>query len=178
VCGMGILTESALDDLIATGCHCGNHRLVFGAYLDGRLPLQVGEVVGPITWMYDGEKFVDGVFEVTCSGCRTQLVAADMCPRCHSPGGLDRALTTKNRWPVPAGCPECDGDEVKYTTLLPARVTYEGGRAEKPRTTTELHEPGCHGYRVDCADCGKVAEQLERCPLCDAPGPLRERPGD
>ena len=34
-----------------------------------------------------------------------------------------------------------------------------------------------HGYRVDCTDCGTVAEERARCPLCDAPGPLRARPG-
>jgi len=177
VCGMGILTESALDDLVATGCSCGSQRLLFRAYLDGRLPLQDGEPVGPITWVYDGERFVDGVFEVTCADCRARLLAADMCPRCHAPGGLERALATPNRWPVPEACPECEGEEVRYLGFFPARVGYQGTRADKPRTTTELRDAGFHGFRVDCADCGTVAELGQRCPLCDAPGPLRERPG-
>ena len=175
---MGILTESALDDLVAAGCPCGSRRLVFRAYLDGSVPLQAGEPVGAVTWVYDGDKFIDGVYEVNCPTCTQSLVTADMCPRCHAPGGLQRALTTTNRWPVPSACPACDGDEVRYVGFIPTRVTYEGGRAGKPRSPTELGDPGFHGQRVECADCGTVAELRDRCPLCENAGPLRERPGD
>jgi len=61
--------------------------------------------------------------------------------------------------------------------FVPARVAYQGKRAEKARTSTELHEDGFHGYRVDCRDCGTLAERSDACPLCEAPGPLRPRPG-
>jgi hypothetical protein len=122
-------------------------------------------------------KFVDGVYQVSCADCQQVLFAGELCPRCHAPGGLARALETPNGWPVPARCPQCDGDQLGFVAFLPARVAYEGGRAEKPRTATELHDPGFHGFRADCPDCGPVAERTDACPLCDAPGPLRARPG-
>ena len=175
---MGLLSEAGLDELVARGCSaCPGRRLSFRTYLDGRLPLLGGEPVGAITWVHDGEKFVDGVFEVSCADCKQLLFSADVCPRCHAPGGLASALATPNSWPVPAGCPRCGLDEVNYRALVPARVTYEGKRADRPRTSTELLDPGFHGVRVDCADCGTVAELVERCPLCSAAAPLRARPG-
>ena len=175
---MGALTEEALDELIARGCSaCGAHKLMFRSYLDARLPLMGGEPVGAITWVYDGEKFVDGVFEVTCGDCSQALFADERCPRCHAVGVLPAVLATPNRWPVPASCPGCGGEEVHYLAMGPARVTHDGRRAEKARTATELLDPGLHGYRVDCDDCGPVAELVDRCPLCAAPAPLRPRPG-
>jgi len=176
---MGLLDEAGLERLIAAGCAgCGGRRLTFRTYVDGLVPLLGGEPIARPTWVYDGEKFVDGVFEVTCADCARGLFAADVCPRCHAPGGLAVALATPNRWPVPSACPSCDGDEVRYVAFLPARVVYEGQRADKARTATELHDDGFHGIRVDCRDCGTVAARDdERCPLCDAAGPLRARPG-
>ncbi len=176
---MGLLTEAGLDDLVARGCSaCGGKRLGFRSYVDGRVPLLGGEPVGAITWVYDGEKFVDGVFEVACADCKQVVFAEGACPRCHAAGGLAAALATPNAWPVPLACPRCGLDEVNYRALVPARTTYEGRRADKPRTSTELLDAGFHGLRVDCGDCGRVAELLDRCPLCAAPAPLRERPGD
>ncbi len=175
---MGILTEPALDELVAHGCPaCKSNRLQFRTYVDGRLPVMGGEPVGTIVWQYDGEKFVDGVFEVVCADCKHALLQSDQCPRCHAPGALPKILAATNHWPVPNACPGCDADEIRYLAMLPARVIYEGKRAEKARTSTELHEPGFHGYRVDCVDCGTVAELVDRCPLCEAPAPLRPRPG-
>jgi hypothetical protein len=175
---MGLLDEAGLDALVAAGCSaCGGKRLGFRSYIDGRVPLLAGEPVGAITWVHDGEKFVDGVFEVACADCKHVVFAADVCPRCHAPGGLASALAGGNTWPVPAACPRCDGEEVFYVALVPARVTHEGKRTDKPRTTTDLHDPGFHGLRVDCGDCrATVAELVERCPLCAAPAPLRSRP--
>ena len=175
---MGLLDEPGLDRLVATGCGaCGARKLVFSTVVDGSLPLMGGEPVGRITWIYDGEKFVDGVYHVACAGCQEVLFAADVCPRCHAAGGLAKALGTPNGWPVPAACPSCDEDQVRYLAMLPARVIYEDGRADKARPTVEAHEDGFHGYRVDCGDCGTVAERDDACPLCDAPAPLRVRPG-
>jgi hypothetical protein len=172
---MGRLDEPGLDALIAAGCGaCGAKRLVFQAYLDGLLPLIGGDPCGAVKWVYDGEKFVDGVYRVSCEACKEELLSAAMCPRCHSEGTLAGALAAKNAWPVPATCPSCDDDQVRYIAFIPAKVVYEGGRAEKPRTSVGLFDAGFHGYRVDCRDCGKVAE---RCPLCAAPAPLRVRPG-
>jgi hypothetical protein len=175
---VGELTERGLDEVIARGCACGSDRLVFRSYVDARLPLAGGEPVGAITWAYDGEKFVDGVYEISCAACAAVVFSSLVCPRCHAAGGLSAALATPNRWPVPSACPACEGEEVRYLALVPARVAYEGKRADRARTSTELHEPGFHGYRVDCVDCGTVAElgPDAGCPLCAAPGPLRPRP--
>jgi hypothetical protein len=175
---MGLLDEGALDRLIAAGCpSCGGAKLAFRTYVDGALPLVDGEPVGRMSWVFDGEKFVDGVYEVACAACKQVIFEADVCPRCHAPGGLARALATLNRWPVPSACPSCEGEEIGYVAFVPARVEYEGKRAEKPRTSTELHEPGFHGARVDCRTCGTVAAKTDACPLCEAPAPLRPRPG-
>jgi ribosomal protein S27E len=175
---MGRLDEPGLDALLARGCpRCPGQALQFRTYVDGRLPLLGGEPVGSVTWVYDGERFVDGVFEVRCVGCDDVLLSADECPRCHAAGGLAVALEQQNRWPVPVACPRCGNEEVRYTAMLPAKVTYHGKRADKARTSTELYDAGFHGYRVDCRDCGVVAELTDGCPLCAAPGPLRPRPG-
>src|SRR5947209_5627503 len=171
---MGQLTEAGLDELVARGCTaCAATQLVFRTYVDGRLPLLGGEPVGTITWVYDGERFVDGVFEVACAACKTIVWQDDSCPRCHAAAALPQILATENRWPVPLACARCDGEEVRYFAFVPARVVYEGKRAQKARSSTELHDPGLHGYRIDCADCGTVAELRDRCPLCGAPAPLR-----
>lgn len=174
---MGLLDEPGLERLVAAGCdRCGSTRLQFGAYLDGLLPIMAGEPVGKVTWVYDGEKFVDGVFEVGCADCQRALFSADVCPRCHADGGLARALASTNAWPVPEACPICEGEELRYLAMMPAVVVYEGKRASKPRSSTELLDEGFHGYRVDCKECRVVAVR-DTCPLCDATPPLRARPG-
>lgn len=174
---MGLLDEPALERLIASGCSkCGSPKLNFRMYVDGLLPIMGAEPIGRIKWVYDGEKFVDGVYEVSCAACNEIVFAADVCPRCHAPDGLRRALETKNQWAVPASCSSCGGDELRYIAFLPAHVTYEGKRAEKARSAMELHDDGFHGYRVDCKNCGIVSERTDVCPLCEAAGPLRERP--
>ena len=175
---MGLLDEAGLERLIAAGCPgCGGHGLLFRAYLDGRLPLLDAEPTGRLTWIYDGEKFVDGVYQVACAACAAAIFSAEVCPRCHAEGGLARALASPNRWSVPARCPGCDGEELRYIAFVPARVTYQGRRADPARSSTELLDDGFHGARVDCRHCGTVAELTDRCPLCDAPAPLRTRPG-
>lgn len=175
---MGVLTEAGLDEVVAAGCKaCGGRRLVFRAYLDGALPVLGGEPVGKVRWVYDGEKFVDGVFEVSCDACKAVVLADDMCPRCHAPGGLAKALAATNAFRVPVACPACESDELVLVAMIPARVAYEGGRAEAPKTHVELYDAGFHGVAARCGDCGVIAEVAEgTCPLCDAAGPLRERP--
>jgi hypothetical protein len=175
---MGLLDEPGLERLVAAGCAgCGSTRRTFRSYVDGAVPVVGGEPVGRIEWVYDGEKFVDGVYEVSCADCKQRAFSADVCPRCNAPGGLARALGTPNSWPVPAVCPSCDGEEVRYVAFVPALVGYEGKRADRARTTTELYDDAFHGARVDCRTCGTIAERTDDCPLCGAPGPLRARPG-
>jgi hypothetical protein len=176
---VGLLDEPGLDALLAAGCpDCGGRRVSFRAYLDGLLPLIGGDPCGQIKWVHDGERFVDGVYQASCAGCARVLFSADVCPRCHAPAGLARALAATNEWPVPAACPGCREEQVRYVGFFPARVTHEDGkRTEKPRTQVGIFDAGFHGARVECADCGTVDVLLSRCPLCAAPGPLRARPG-
>lgn len=177
---MGLLDEPGLDRLIAAGCACGSQTLLFRTYVDGVFPFVAGEPVGRVTWAYDGEKFVDGVYDVSCAACGAHLFSADVCPRCHAPGGLARALETPNGLPVPPACADadCGGEEIRYEAFVPARVSYEQGRADKARSATEPHDDGFHGVRATCRACGAIAlQRADGCPLCEAPGPLRVRPG-
>jgi hypothetical protein len=174
---MGLLDEPGLERLLAANCpKCAATKLVFRTYVDGLLPIMGAEPIGRIKWVCDGEKFVDGVYEVRCGACQEVVFSAGECPRCHAPGGLGRALESPNGWPVPPRCSECGGEELRYIAFVPALVTYNGKRGDKARSSTELHEHGFHGYRVDCRDCGTVAERTDGCPLCDGPAPLRPRP--
>lgn len=173
---MGLLTKPALEELISRGCSCGEKKLEFRTYVDGRFGLLAGEPVKGVVWAYKGETFVDGVFEVTCVGCKKTLFASDVCPRCNAPGALDGVLDAPNAFAVPKTCPRCDAETLSYIAMLPARVTYEGVRAQKARPSVEMEDLGFHGCRVDCKACGVVAQVTSRCPLCAAPGPLRARP--
>src|SRR5262245_18315105 len=108
---MGLHDEPGLEGLVSAGCpRCHTSRLAFRSYLDGSMPVAGGELAGRLAWIYDGEKSVDGVFAVACAECGAVIFTADICPRCHAPDGLRRALETPNRWQVPAGCPTCGRD--------------------------------------------------------------------
>jgi hypothetical protein len=174
---MGLLTKAKLDDLLGAGCSaCGGNKLAFQMYVAGCFPLMEGEPIGRVAWSYDGEAFVDGVYRVTCADCQHEILSEDVCPRCHAAGGLAKALSTPTAYPVPAGCPRCEGQEVRYYAMVPAKTVYSGGRAEKARTHVELLDDGFHGYRASCKTCKDFAVLSGHCPLCEAPGPLREVP--
>jgi rubrerythrin len=173
---MSKLSERAFAEMVEAGCpSCGGRHLSLRAYVDGLVPVMEGEPVGPIKWVYKGEMFVDGLYEITCSACQHALFTDDRCPRCHAEGGLARGLTTTNAYAIPPQCPRCDHIEVRFIAFVPARVKYEGKRADKAQTSVDLYDPGFHGYRVDCKTCGKVAERTDACPICEAPGPIRAR---
>lgn len=176
---MGQLDKPSLDAILSRGCAaCAATTLTFRAYVDGLIPLMGGEPVGKLKWVYDGEKFLDGIYEIACAGCGQVVFTSPDCPRCHAAGALAEALATENRYPVPDACPDCGDSEVRYIAFLPAKTTYEGKRADKAKTSVEMHDPGFHGYRVDCKVCGTVAELEGACPLCGAAGPIRARPDD
>lgn len=181
---MGLLDEPGLQRLIAAGCTaCGGRKLLFRTYVEGFFPFMAGEPVGGRPrWAYDGEKFIDGVYAVACADCGAGLFSSDVCPRCHAAGGLAAALAALNTARVPPRCDDadCGGEEIRYLAFVPARVAYEGQRAEAARTSTEPHEEGFHGVASQCVSCGRATptqRDPQRCPLCDGPGPLRVRPG-
>jgi RNA polymerase subunit RPABC4/transcription elongation factor Spt4 len=175
---MGSLTESTFTERVSLGCPaCGAKKLSIRAYVAGKFPLMGGEPVGPVTWAYKGEIFVDGVFEIRCAACPNVVFADAICPRCHAPDGLARALGAENRHAVPQKCPTCGIEALAYFALVPATVTYEGKRADKARTSCELYDPGFHGLEANCSSCGPFARRDGVCPLCDAPRPLRASPG-
>ena len=139
---------------------------MFSSYVEGALPLLGGEPVGKMGWTYDGEAFVDGVFEVTCPACKAKAFHADACPLCQAPDKLESALTTENAFPVPLACPRCEGEEVRLRAFVPVKVVYERGRPAPARTTVEILDPGFHAHRVDCKPCGVVAKLGGRCAVC------------
>jgi RNA polymerase subunit RPABC4/transcription elongation factor Spt4 len=173
---MGMLTVSHLEAILSTGCNaCAGTSLRFRAYLDAGIPMMAAEPVGKLYWAYNGEKFVDGVYEIACMACSAVVFASDVCPRCHAEGALPTVLDAENAYPAPKACPSCRGQEVRLIAFVPAKVVYEGKRAQKAQTSVEPHDAGFHGYRIDCKTCGIVAEQVEGCPLCASAGPLRPR---
>ena len=137
-----------------------------------------GEPVGKLVWVYDGEKFVDGVYEVACADCKHVVFTADVCPRCNAArrprarAGDAEPLARAVRVPV------VRRRGAALRRLRPGARHLRRACAPTSRApATELHEDGFHGYRADCRDCGTVAELTDACPLCEAPAPLRARPG-
>jgi hypothetical protein len=171
---MGALTEATFTELVDRGCTaCGAKKLVIESYVEGSFPLIGGEPLGTVTWAYKGETFVDGVFAIRCAACKHDVFADAMCPKCHTPGGLARALGTENEHAVPKACPACGIDSVFYRAFAPARVTYEGKRAGKARTDCDLYDPGFHGIRAECKSCGAFDPRSGACLVCAEPSPAR-----
>jgi RNA polymerase subunit RPABC4/transcription elongation factor Spt4 len=174
---MGLFTEAKLLALVDAGCPaCQSQKLIFQTYVDGRQRLLGGEPDGKITWAYKGETFIDGIFDIKCIACKHSIFSEAVCPRCHADGGLAKGLETENQNMIPKACPGCDAEEFWCVGFLPATVIYEGRRAEKAKTETEMYDAGFHAFHLSCKFCGFKEEKTEQCPICDAPGPLRERP--
>jgi hypothetical protein len=179
---MGLLDEAGMERVIAAGCTaCGGRTLVIRTYVEGLFPFVAGEPVGRPRWVYDGEKFIDGIYAVECAGCAAKLFSAEVCPRCHAEGGLSRALSRLDGWEIPGGCDDadCGGEEIRCLAFVPARVTYQGSRAETARSSVDPGEAGFHPTGAECAACGRTIRTPPAdapCPLCEAPGPLRPRP--
>ncbi len=174
---MGKLDETTFTARVQAGCaSCGHKKLSIASYVDGKFPLIEGEPTGAVVWAYKGESFVDGVFEMTCAGCKKTLFEDEGCPRCHAEGGLAKALGTENTYAVPKSCPTCRAKTLTLRAMVPARVVYDAGRAAPARTSTTAYDEGFHGTGVECAACGPIGARLSSCPLCAATGPLRALP--
>ena len=172
---MGRLDEPTFTELLRGCAECGGTTLEIASYLDRRVAVMLGDPDDDGRWAHDGEKFIDGVYRVTCTACRHALVDAPECPRCHAPGGLAIALAAATRAMPPKRCPTCRATELLIEAMVPATVTYAAGRPPPPRALASLGDPGFHVVAITCDECGPI-HTADDCPLCQAPGPLRERP--
>ena len=173
---MGQLDEQRFEAAIRGGCAaCGEHGMEIRSYLDRHVVVMLGEPNDAGRWAHDGEKFVDGIHHIACADCAHVVFADDACPRCHAAGGLARSLAETSRLAVPKRCPTCNELELLVLAFVPASARYGRGESPKPKPLAEFGEPGYHVIAYACDSCdGAVVTQ--RCPLCDAPGPLRPRP--
>ena len=173
---MGQLDETRFDAAVQPGCRaCGGTALDISSFIDRSLSIMLGDPNDDGRWVHDGEKFVDGTYRIACASCAHVVFADDSCPRCHAAGGLARALGDTSRLTVPRRCPACNENQLLALALIPATVRYSGGTAALPRPLGELGDAGYHVVAYACESCD-AAVVAQRCPLCDAPGPLRPRP--
>lgn len=164
------LTEESFTALVDAGCPaCPSKRLAIEALVVQRLPLLDGEPYGAPSWGYKGEDLVRGTFRISCRECQRELFAVTDCPRCGAADGVARAMEEENAAPLPTAC-ACGSKLLTALAYVPAEVEYEGKRANKARTQTAPEDPGFHTLRVECKECGKVAELRAPCPLCGGAG--------
>jgi len=172
---MGHLDEVTFAAHLAACPSCAATRFELRSFLDQRVPVMFGDTAGAPRWVHDGEKFIDGTYRIACAACRHSVYSSDDCPRCHAAGGLAVATTATSRVAVPRTCPRCKNNELTVLAMAPALTVHAGGQA-KPKATADLGDPGFHIVAVECSNCGIIVDIGDRCPLCNAPGPLRERP--
>jgi hypothetical protein len=171
---MGQLDEARFEALIGAGCSCGTKVLELRTFLDRRLLLMLADPNDAGRWVHDGEKFVDGVYRISCTQCSKVLFEDAACPRCHADGGLAKALADTSRLPIPKRCPSCNELELLALALVAAKAK-SGAGTPKPEPLAEFGEPGHHMVAYACENCD-AAVVTQKCPLCDATGPLRPRP--
>ncbi|HEY5922266.1 MAG TPA: hypothetical protein VIV11_11375 [Kofleriaceae bacterium] len=172
---MGALSQADFEQLVNAGCAaCGGRLLEIRSYVDRALEVMAGEPNNEGRWAHDGEKFVDGTYRIACVACTQVAFENDMCPRCNAAGGLARALADRSRVTVPKRCAQCSELELLALAFVPAVARY-GGETPKPKQLVDYGEPGYHVVAYACGGCDR-AVVAEKCPLCDAAGPLRPRP--
>lgn len=172
---MGQLDEARFEALIGAGCtKCNATVLEIRTFLDRRLLFMLADPNDAGRWVHDGEKFVDGVYRMTCTSCSAVMFEDPCCPRCNAVGGLEHALEDTSRLPIPKRCPSCNELELLGLALVAAKAK-SGAGTPKPEPLAEFGEPGHHMVAFACESCD-AAVVTQKCPLCDAPGPLRPRP--
>ena len=172
---MGHLDERSFKDHLAACPVCGGTAFEVATYLDRKVSVMYADANGEGRWAHDGEKFIDGIYRLTCAGCRRVAFSSDDCPRCHAAGTLPASLAADSHLAVPKRCPSCNATELSLIGFAPATVRTAAGKAPPPKPTALFGEPGFHVVAIACDDCdwGTTAPG---CPLCEAPGPLRKRP--
>ncbi|HEX5058433.1 MAG TPA: hypothetical protein VFV99_03690 [Kofleriaceae bacterium] len=171
---MGALSQARFEELVNAGCTCGGRLLEIRSYIDRSLVVMAAEPNNEGRWAHDGEKFADGTYRITCATCAKVVFESDICPRCNAAGGLARALGETSRLTLPKRCPQCNELELMALAFVPASARY-GGEAPKPKQLVDFGDPGYHVVAYGCNSCDR-AVVAEKCPLCDAHGPLRPRP--
>ncbi|HSD87164.1 MAG TPA: hypothetical protein VLB44_06600 [Kofleriaceae bacterium] len=173
---MGALSQARFEELVGAGCTaCGARTLEIKSFIDRSVVAMVGDPNDAGRWVHDGEKFVDGTYSIACTSCASEVFAADMCPRCNADGALGKAVGETSRITIPKRCPKCSELELLAVALVPAKAKYGTGDPVKPAPLVEFGEAGYHIVAYACPACDNAVVS-ERCPLCDAPGPLRKRP--
>ena len=174
---MGALDQAAFDALVRAGCTtCGGRLLEIRSFIDRSLVMMAADPENEGRWAHDGEKFVDGTYRIACTSCAHVAFESDMCPRCNAAGGLARALGEPSRLRVPKRCAHCNELQLLAIALVAASARYGGEAAKpKPKQLVDYGDAGYHLVAYACHACDN-AVVAERCPLCDAPGPLRPRP--
>lgn len=172
---MGALDQARFEQLVGGGCpKCTTRLLEIRSVIDRSLVVMVGDPNDEGRWVHDGEKFVDGTYRISCTSCAHVVFESDVCPRCNADGALDRVLSTPSRLTIPKRCPKCSELELLALAMVPAVARY-GGETPKPKQLVDFGDPGYHVVAYACHGCDN-AVVAERCPLCDASGPLRPRP--
>ncbi|HUS29260.1 MAG TPA: hypothetical protein VMZ53_12150 [Kofleriaceae bacterium] len=172
---MGKLDEAAFAKVIASCAKCEAKAFEVASYIDRQTTVMLGERNDDGRWTHDGEKFVDGIYRVTCIRCRDDAFTTADCPRCHREGGLADALGHESRLAVPKRCPTCKGTELTTTGFAPAKVRTGEGQRPSPTPTALFGDVGYHVANVMCEGCDWVAT-ADGCPLCGGSGALRARP--
>jgi hypothetical protein len=172
---MGKLDEAAFEKTIASCTACEAKAFEVCSYIDRQVTVMLGERNDDGRWTHDGEKFIDGVYVITCIRCRHEAFTSPDCPRCHRENGLGLAIGNTSRLTVPKRCPECKGTEMTASGFAPAKVRTGEGQRAQPTPMAHFGDAGFHVAHVMCDSCEWVA-LAEGCPLCGGPGPLRARP--
>lgn len=173
--GMSQLDEDKFEAAIAGCTKCDFKAFEVFAYLDRQVTVMIGKSNNDGRWTHDAAKLVDGVYRIQCLGCKTMAYDSPDCPRCHRPNGLADALAANARLAPPSRCPECKGTEMLLHAFTPAMIKAVEHRRAAPTPKALFGDVGYHIAQVACVSCNWT-QTAANCPLCNGPGPLRERP--
>ena len=171
---MSQLDEAKFNSLIAGCKKCDRRAFEVSAYLDRQVTVMLAKSNNDGRWIYDPDKFVDGVYRIQCMGCQTPAFDSPDCPRCHRPNGLKDALDGESRLVAPSRCPECKGTEMTLTTYAPASVKAVEDQRAQPAQLAYFGDVGYHVAHIACVTC-EWTQSATGCPICGGPAVHLER---